>query len=313
MTRILVTGSNGFIGRTLCEHLHARDIHVVPVVRRASGMPGERVVSGPGARFDVALVACDAVVHLAGDAQAPRQATAVDLEAFRSAQIALACGWARAAAVAGVRRFIFVSSAKVNGECTADGQAFGSGDIPAPQDIYAQSKWEAEQALCMIAADTGLELVIVRPPMVYGPGGLGNFAALVAAVRRGIPLPFGAVRNQRSMIAVTNLVDFLALCVDPAASPGAAGQVFLVSDGHAVATPELLRRIARAYGCKARLLPVPPAFMVAGARLLGRRQVADRLLGSLVLDDSPARDLLGWQPVVTMDEQLRVMANAAGV
>ncbi|WP_345796637.1 NAD-dependent epimerase/dehydratase family protein [Castellaniella sp. MT123] len=313
MTRILVTGGSGFIGRTLCGHLQILGVDVVPVVRRVSGMPGEQIVARLGTALDAVLVGCDAVVHLAGDAQAPRGGTTADLEVFRSAQVGLACGWAQAAAAAGVRRFVFVSSAKVNGEWTADGQAFSSDDTPGPQDIYAQSKWDAEQALCRIATETGLELVIVRPPMVYGPGGRGNFAALVAAVCRGVPLPFGAVRNHRSMIAVTNLVDFLALCADPAASPGAAGRVFLVSDGQPVATPELLKRIAQAYGCKARLLPVPPAFMVTVARLLGRRQVADRLLGSLVLDDSLARDLLGWKPVVTMDEQLRVMANAAGV
>lgn len=313
MVRILVTGSNGFIGRSLCEHLYSRGIHVVPVVRRASGMLGELVVTGRGARLDAALVGCDTVVHLAGNAQAPRRATTAGLQNFRSTQVELAGAWARAAAAAGVRRFVFVSSAKVNGECTAGGQAFGPDDDPAPQDIYAQSKWDAERALRAIAVDTGLELVIVRPPMVYGPQGRGNFAVLVAAVRWGIPLPFGAVRNQRSMIAVANLVNFLALCADSVASPAATSRVFLVSDGQPVATPELLRRIARAYGCKARLLPVPPACMVAAARLLGRRQVADRLLRSLVLDDSLARDILGWRPVVTMDEQLRMMANAAGV
>ncbi|CAM5200091.1 N-acetyl-alpha-D-glucosaminyl-diphospho-ditrans,octacis-undecaprenol 4-epimerase [Castellaniella denitrificans] len=310
MNRVLVTGGNGFIGRALCAHLSELRVDVVPVVRQLRGVPGERIVGDdPIARADI-LDTCCVVVHLAGNAQAPRRASTADLEEFRANQVDLACGWAQAAASAGVRRFIFVSLAKVNGECTTEGIAFSPNDTPAPHDVYAQSKWDTEQALQLVAADTGMELVIVRPPLVYGPNVKGNFAAMIRAVCQGWPLPLGAIKNLRSMIAVTNLVDFLSLCADRSASPAAAGRIFMVSDGRPVSTPDLLRLVARVYGCTARLLPVPAGLLGGLAHMLGRRHVADRLLGSLVLDDSLAHDLLGWKPVVTLEEQLRVMANA---
>jgi nucleoside-diphosphate-sugar epimerase len=183
--------------------------------------------------------------------------------------------------------------------------------VPAPQDAYAISKWEAEQGLMAIARETGMGVVIIRPPLVYGLDVKGNFAKLVQWVRKGIPLPFGALQNRRSLLALDNLVSFIALCADPAKSPKAANEVFLISDGEDVSTAELLRRVARAYGTKAHLIPVPPAWLRFGARLLGKSAVADRLLGSLVIDSSKARELLGWRPVVTMDEQLQKMARDA--
>lgn len=311
MTRILVTGSNGFIGRSLCEYLLARKLEVVPVVRRSHGMAGERIVddSDPSALVD-ALVGCDALIHLAGAAQAPRGVSMVEIEKFKVAQVGLVSAWGRAAVTTGVRRFVYVSSAKVNGELTQDGERFRPSDEPRPQDAYAQSKWSAEQALRAITAGTDTESVIVRPPLVYGRGVTGNFAALVRVVRMGLPLPFGGISNQRSMIAVTNLSDFLVLCADADAGKLAAGRVFLVSDGDPVGTPDLLRHIAEAFGRKSRLLSVSPNMLRRIAGILGRPQAADRLLGSLVVDDSLARELLGWQPVITMGDQLRMMANA---
>jgi nucleoside-diphosphate-sugar epimerase len=215
---------------------------------------------------------------------------------------------ARQAVQAGVRRFVFISSVKVNGEATSPGQPFTPADAPAPQDAYGQSKHEAERALWQVALDTGMEVVVIRPPLVYGPGVKGNFAQMVQWVRRGVPLPLGALDNRRSLVALDNLVGFIALCADPARSPQAANQTFLVADGDDVSTPEMLRRVAHAYGVRARLLPVPVGLMRGAARLLGQAAVADRLFGSLQVDASKARTLLGWTPEVTMQAQLRKMA-----
>jgi nucleoside-diphosphate-sugar epimerase len=215
---------------------------------------------------------------------------------------------ARQAAAYGVKRFVFLSSVKVNGECTLNGCAFRAADIPAPEDAYGISKLEAEQGLMDLARETGMEVVIIRPPLVYGPGVKGNFASLVRWVRKGIPLPLGVVHNKRSLVALENLVDFIALCADPERSKLAANEVFLISDGEDVSTNGLLRKVANAYSVAPRLMPIPVLWIRTVARLLGKRAVADRLLGSLVVDSSKAWDLLGWKPVVSMDEQLKNMA-----
>jgi len=230
------------------------------------------------------------------------------LAEFRRVNIEGTAALARQAADAGVRRFVFLSSVKVNGEFTEHGQAFTTNGAPAPADPYGLSKFEAEQGLLQLARRSDMEVVIIRPPLVYGPGVKGNFATMVRWVRKGYPLPLGAVNNQRSLVAVDNLVDFIALCADRTRTPRAANQVFLISDGEDVSSPELLRRVARAYGVPSRLWPVPQAWLRLAARLLGQSAAADRLLGSLVVDSSKARDLLGWRPGVTMEDQLRKMA-----
>jgi nucleoside-diphosphate-sugar epimerase len=310
--KILVTGANGFIGSALFPYLTSLGHMVVPAVRRPCGLPGECVVVDE-ASYRVALTGCDCVVHLAGRAHVMQEHAIDPLQAFRSANVDATLALASLAVETGVRRFVFMSTVKVNGEHTALGASFGPDDAPAPVDPYGVSKWEAEQGLRTISQITGLEIVIIRLPLVYGPGAKGNFASLIDWVNRGVPLPFGAIHNRRSMIALENLVSFTALCADCDASPRARGQVFLVSDGEDVSTTELLQKVAHAYGRSIYLLPVSAGLLRLVASLIGKAAFADRLLGSLTLDDSKARDMLGWRPPINMNYQLRKMAKAASV
>ncbi len=309
--KVLVTGANGFIGRALCEYLEHAGHEVVAAVRRPSGMANEFVVGESGSGWSQALLGCDAVVHLAGRAHVMLEDAEDPLAAFRTANVEASARLALLAEQSGVRRFVFMSSIKVNGERTDLGSPFTPNDTPAPEDAYGVSKREAEQALQSITQTSKMELVVIRPPLVYGPGVKGNFAKLIQWVRAGVPMPLGAVDNKRSMVALDNLVAFISLCANFVESPKAAGQVFLVSDGDDVSTAELLRRVARAYVCEMRLIPVPVWVLGGAARLFRRSASAERLLGSLTIDDSKARQLLGWQPRVTMDAQLRKMANVA--
>jgi nucleoside-diphosphate-sugar epimerase len=224
------------------------------------------------------------------------------LTAFRAVNVGGTLNLARQAATAGVKRFVFISSVKVNGESTLPGRAFTEADAPKPQDAYGQSKHEAEQGLRQLSADTGMEVVVIRPPLVYGPGVKANFAALMRAVQRGWPLPLGAVHNQRSLVALDNLVDFIITCIT---HPQAANQTFLVSDGQDLSTTELVRGMAQAAGVPARLLPVPVWALQAGASLLGKGDAVQRLCGNLQVDISKARSLLGWLPPVSVEEGLR--------
>ncbi len=248
------------------------------------------------------------IVHCAARAHVMNDELADPLAEYRRVNVQGTENLARQAAQAGGRRFVFISSVKVNGEATLPGQPFTPADTPAPQDAYGLSKHEAEQALWQVARDTGMEVVLIRPPLVYGPGVKGNFARMVQWVRQGVPLPLGAVHNRRSLVALDNLVDFIALCASPERSPQVANQTFLVSDGDDVSTTELLRRVAQAYGVPLRLLPVPAGLMRGAAQWLGKAAVADRLFGSLQVDATKAHTLLSWTPPVTMDEQLRQMA-----
>lgn len=309
--KVLVTGANGFIGRSLCDHLQNSGHEVVAAVRRPSGMVNEFVVEEDGLTWSQGLLGCDVVVHLAGRAHVMNEDAVDPLPTFRAANVDASARLGLLAARAGVRRFVFMSSIKVNGERTSLDCPFTPSDVPAPEDAYGVSKWEAEQALQSIAQASEMELVVIRPPLVYGPGVKGNFSRLIEWVRAGVPMPLGTVPNKRSMVALDNLVAFTGLCANFAESPGAAGQVFLISDGDDVSTTELLHRVAKAYACKTRLIPVPTWLLSLAARLLGRSADAERLLGSLILDASKAHKLLGWQPSVTMDEQLRKMANVA--
>lgn len=307
----LVTGSTGFVGHALMEVLVDRGYCVVPAVRRSAGLPNEVVMPDLTARirWDGLLSGCSAVIHMAARAHIMKDEAADPLAEYRKVNVQGTLALARQAVQAGVQRFVFVSSIKVNGESTACALPFLADDAPAPEDAYGVSKHEAEQGLMELARETGMEVVVIRPPLVYGPGVKGNFAAMVQWVRKGVPLPLGAVQNQRSLVALDNLADFIALCADPARSPLAANEVFLLSDGEDVSTAELLRKLARAYGTKLRLVSVPPRWLRMSAGLLGRGAVAERLLTSLVVDSTKARDLLGWKPVVSMDEQLEKMAN----
>jgi len=259
-----------------------------------------------------ALAGVSVVVHAAARVHVMDETAADPLTEFRRVNVQGTLHLARQAAAAGVRRFVFVSSIKVNGEAThaphprplprGEREKFSEDDLPAPLDPYGVSKMEAEQGLRQIAAESGMAVVIIRPPLVYGPGVKANFAALMRAVQRGWPLPLGAVHNKRSLVALDNLVDFIVTCV---AHPQAANQTFLVSDGHDLSTTELVRGLARAAGVPARLLPVPVWALQAGAALLGKRDAVQRLYCNLQVDISKARSLLGWVPPVSVEEGLR--------
>ena len=257
---------------------------------------------GPETLWSTALLDVETVIHLAARVHVMNDTHADPLTAFRAVNVDGALNLGRQAAAAGVKRFVFVSSVKVNGEFTLPCQAFTEADEPNPQDAYGQSKCEAEQGLRQIAAETGMEVVIIRPPLVYGPGVKANFASLMRAVQRGYPLPLGSVHNQRSLVALDNLVDFIITC---ATLPQAANQTFLVSDGQDLSTIELIRGLAHAAGVTARLLPVPVPWLRAVASLLGKADAVDRLCGNLQVDISKARKLLAWTPPVTVDEGLR--------
>lgn len=317
MGNILVTGATGFVGSALLPRL-ARDGHAVRAAVRQfkADIPAAHMdtveVGDLSATTDWsnALAGIDVVVHCAARVHAMNEDTSDWLAAYRQVNVDGTLALARQAAQMGVQRFVFLSSITVNGNINH--RPFIEQDKPAPLGPYAQSKWEAEHGLRLLCQETGMELVIIRPPLVYGPGVAGNFDRMVRWTTRGIPLPLGAARNnRRSLVALDNLVDFIALCVDRNRSPNAANELFLISDGQDVSTAELLRSIARTYHVKARLLSVPLPLLRLGASLLGKSGEAHRLLGSLMIDNSKARQLLGWQPVVSMDDQLETMVKNA--
>ena len=308
--KLLVTGANGFVGKSLCAELSRRGYVVRGASRSADVEFGGcqqaiAVAIGPETDWSAALNDLDVVIHLAARVHVMKDTAADPLAEFRKVNVAGTLSLACQAAASGVKRFVFVSSVKVNGEYTLSGQAFNELDLPAPQDTYGVSKHEAEMGLRQIALATGMDVVIIRPPLVYGPGVKANFAALMLAVQRGWPLPLGAVHNQRSLVALDNLVDFIITCT---VHPQAANQTFLVSDGHDVSTTELVQRLARARGVPARLLPVPVWVLQAAAALAGKGDEVQRLCGNLQVDISKARSLLGWMPPVAMNESLQFAA-----
>ena len=305
---ILVTGATGFIAKALSTRL-AESGHAVRGAVRRTGVKSQLFQPVPvGAIDDVthwtsALQDVDTVFHLAARVHVMDEQATDPLNAFRRVNVVGTLRLARKAAEVGVRRFVFISSVKVNGEATAPGTPFSENDPLAPRDPYGISKREAEEGLRALSRETGLEVVIIRPPLVHGPGVGGNLASLFAWIARGVPLPLGAVTdNRRSLVGLDNLVDLLVTCID---HPAAAGEVFLVSDGEDVSTADLLRRLGRAMDRPPRLLPVPVSVLHAGAAKLGRQEMAQRLLGSLQVDITKAKTLLGWEPSVSLDEGLR--------
>lgn len=308
--KVLVTGATGFVGGALVRRLvadHACKGVVAAVRRKVDPWPEEvrqTLVDDllPTTYWGLALQGVDVVVHCAARVHVMQDDATEPLQAYREVNVTGTLNLARQAVQAGVGRFVFVSSIKVNGESTQHGRPFTADDLPSPLDPYGVSKLEAEQGLREIESQTGMEVVIVRPPLVYGPGVKANFAAIMRLVARGIPMPLGAIHNSRSMVALSNLVDLLVTCIK---HPAAAGQTFLVSDGQDLSTTELLRRTANAMGKKALLLPVPASILELGASLLGKRAVAQRLCGSLQVDIEKTRRLLGWSPPLTLDQGLK--------
>jgi len=288
---VAVTGAAGFIGSALFAELAARQFNVHQV---------------PRSSVEIAGVQC--VIHCAARAHIMRDEALDPLTEYRRVNVQGTLNLAHHAAAAGVKRFVFLSSVKVNGESTDRLlRPFGArndGVGAAPEDAYGLSKWEAEQGLWQIASQTGMEVVVVRPPLVYGPGVKGNFARLLKLVHSGVPLPLAAVNNRRSFIGLDNLVDLLICCVD---HPKAAGQTLLASDNCDLSTPELLRMIANAMGRSARLFPMPVPLLRLAGRALGRLNEVDRLVGSLQVDSSRTRSLLDWIPPVSVEEGVRRM------
>ena len=311
--KIFVTGSTGFIGRAVIVELFSRGFEIITAGRRiASDLPDDVLQVSIGDLSDVdcfeALKGVEVVIHTAARAHVMNEAAADPLAEFRKVNVTGTLNLAKQAADAGIKRFVFISSIGVIGG--ANNQSFSESDTPNPQGAYAISKYEAEQGLLALAKETGLEVVIIRPPLVYGSNAPGNFGSLVRWVNRGMPLPLGSLWNQRSLVALDNLVSFITLCADYKKSPRAANEVFVISDNEDVSTTELLQKMAKAFGKKPLLFPVPVWLLTFVAKLAGKGEVAKRLFGSLQVDSSKARELLGWEPVITMDEQLVKTAKA---
>lgn len=307
----LLTGGSGYVGQALARRLLNDRWRVRLALRSSAGVltgTESAAIDGLSASQDwsSALAGVSVVAHLAARVHVMSDKASDPLAEFRAVNTAGTLKLARQAAAAGVQRFVFVSSIKVNGERTELGRPYRSDDSPAPEDPYGISKAEAEIGLRTIAAETGMECVIVRPPLVYGPGAKANFAAMLRWVDRGLPLPLGSINNKRSLVGLDNLVDLLAICMTHQA---AAGQTFLVSDNDDVSTTELLQRVGTALNKPTRLLPVPPALLKAGAALVGRASVAQRLCDSLQIDMTPTMQTLNWRPPLSMQDGLRQTAQ----
>ena len=341
--KILVTGPNGFVGKKVCERLIAADLDVRGALRKAAPLPDRcesAVVGNIDASTDwsLALTGIDVVVHLAARVHIMNETAADPMAAFREVNVDGTRHLAEEAAKAGVKRFVFISSIKVNGEATLqsrgrrseDGSqtteasnerpgtksrglsarnlsaAFSERDTPHPEDPYGRSKYEAELVLREIEASTGMEVVILRPPLLYGPGVKANFLKLIQLVDKGIPLPLGGVKNKRSLLSLSNFSDVISKCVT---DPRAGGQTFTVCDGDDVSSGELVERIAKALGKNPRLLPVPEWLMKFAGKLTGKSEQVQRLCSSLQVDSSHVRETLDWNPPVTMDEELLRVAE----
>lgn len=303
----LITGANGFIGQVLCDELLRQGQSIRAAVRSSNSQIEyiESVIVGSidgETDWTDALRGVDIVIHLAARVHVMEETAANPPAEYLKVNLQGTTNLAKQAATAGVKRFVYVSSIKVNGEHTNEGQPFTESDNPQPQDDYAISKWKAEQALMRISQETGLEVVIVRPPLVYGPSVKANFLTLIGLIHRGIPLPFGSIRNKRSFIYAGNLTDALIAC---AAHPAAAGQTFLVSDGEDISTSELVGQLADCMAKRKRLLKCPVWFLRMAGRVLGKASSMERLLGNLQIDNSTIRQRLGWKPRYTMRQGLQ--------
>lgn len=311
MQTIAITGATGFVGSALFQTLRVNPKYTVKGFCRT--LPKEGTTEGllalgnlESADFTEALAGVDVVIHTAARAHIMEDEAVDPLAEYRRVNVDGSLNLARQAAQAGVKRFVFVSSIKVNGESTPLGEPFTTEQAPAPEDAYGISKHEAEEALRALCAETGMELVIVRPVLVYGPGVKANFLSMMAWVNRGIPLPLGAVKNKRSLVALDNLIDLLVVCAE---HPQAVGEVFFASDNNDLSTTEMLRAIGKGLGKSARLLPVPMGLLSMAFSLIGKKAIVQRLGGSLQVDAEKNQRLLSWQPPVSTAQAMQQTAQ----
>lgn len=306
--QILITGASGFVGSALMKTLHSNQFKTRGVVRRLGGTETE--VAGPivvkeihgDSDWQDELDAIDTVVHLAARVHVMSEKALDPLAAFREINVKGTLNLAKQSAMAGVKRFIYISSIKVNGDQSLFGRPFSANDVANPSDPYGISKAEAEEGLRLIADESGMEVVIIRPVLVYGPGVKGNFLSMINWLKKGVPLPLGSIKNSRSLLALDNLIDLIVICLS---HPAAANQTFLVSDGEDVSTTTLLQKMAAAMEKKVFLFSINARFLELCLSLLGLGVIAQRLCGSLQVDITKTRLLLGWVPPCTLDQGLK--------
>jgi nucleoside-diphosphate-sugar epimerase len=303
--KILITGASGFIGAAVCRQLISENQNVLPVYRNthSSGLKIENI--NGSTNWNSALSNITHVIHTAARTHIMRDNVTDPLSEFRKVNVGGTLNLARQAADSGVTRFIFISSVKVNGEQTKTGTAFAEEDVSGSDDPYAISKYEAEEGLRCISSETNMKTVIIRPPLVYGPGVKANYLSLMKLIRTGLPLPFGSINNRRSMVSLDNLIDFIIICI---AHPEAANQTFLVSDGEDLSVTQLLRRLASAMDMSSLLIPIPSTWLQLGLSIVGMKTIANRLCGSLQVDITKAQTLLGWSPKSSVDAGLKKTA-----
>ncbi|MFA6013853.1 MAG: SDR family oxidoreductase [Gallionellaceae bacterium] len=307
MKSFLITGATGFVGKSLYRELLLKGHSVRVAVRQVSDDLNSIVVGNIDQNTDwhAALNNVQVVIHLAARVHVMHDTADDPLREFRRVNTAGTEKLARAAAAAGAKRLVYVSSIKVNGEATVD-KIFTEADLPCPQDPYGISKFEAEQALKKVSQETGLDIVVIRPPLIYGAGVKGNFEQMLRFLSKGIPLPLSLIKNQRSLVYIGNLVDALITC---AVHPAAAGQTYLLSDGDDISTPDLLRELGKGLGCPAWLLPCPPGILKFVGSVTGRSDQIERLLGSLQVDSGKIRRELNWTPPYTVQQGLHATAE----
>ena len=305
MKKVLITGATGFIGSEVCKALCSNNFQVVELGRRATGYSSEFFradLNDLPAVFELTRDV-DVVVHIAARAHVMHESALDSSLLYMSINCQTTLDLAKQAAQAGVKRFIFISTVKVNGESSHAGHPFRFDDKPNPTDSYSLSKADAEQGLKEIAQKTGMDVVIIRPPLVYGPGVKANFSAMMNLAKKNLPLPLGAIHNKRSLVALTNLVDLIITCIE---HPKAANQVFLVSDDKDVSTTELLKMMTHAFGKKPRLVPIPMSWLILLGRLTFKKAVVDRLCNNLQVDITHTKEILDWKPPITLEEGIKL-------
>jgi len=313
MKRIFITGANGFVGNALAHQLGSQGYRVTRFIHRpksqSANEPGENVVIGDLEElidWGQILESLDIVIHLAARVHIMKDTLIAPFSEFQKINTDATLNLARSAAQSGIKRFIYLSSIKVNGEQTTPGKPFSEVDPPAPEDAYAISKLEAEHGLHEIAQKHNLEVVIIRPPLIYGPGVKANFLSMMEWLNMGIPLPLGAIDNKRSLLGLDNLLNFIVTCIE---HPAAANEVFMIADGEDLSTTELLRRVGNALGKSVRLFSIPQKFSEIGLQIMGKRSLRQRLFGTLQINITKANELLGWNPPYSIEEGLRKVAQ----